>query len=467
MTPSPTTSSKKILIVDDEPSVVESLRMILCRENYQVFSATSVLEADKTLQSKSIDLVLTDIRLVGESGLDLVKLVHRDYPQTESIVLTAHGSIENAVEAIQAGAYDYITKPFTAEQLLLKIGKAVERRMLKQELSALKAHVAMNYGFDNIVGISRQIRTLKETAKRIAPTSITVLISGASGTGKELFARAIHCHSNRRDKQFIPIDCSAIPEALLESELFGHTKGSFTSAWRNKRGLLEEADEGTLFLDEVNNMPSSVQAKLLRFLQESEIRPVGSSQTRKVDVRVIAATNKDLDEMVAAGTFRDDLYYRLTVIPLYIPPLVERSEDVEMLTDYFLRKIAREMDLVSVSISHEAMERMRSYSWPGNVRELENTLRRAAALCGRECLGVDDITFVASALSAERFAQPLRESESDGPRSLAESQRTVIQNALQENNWNFTQTAQNLGIGRTTLWRKVKKYKLRRQREKI
>lgn len=459
-----TDSPIRILVVDDEDSMRNSLALVLRRKDYVISRAHDIRSALKMLERDEINLVITDLRLENESGLDLIAKIKADYPSTESILITAYGTIESAVEAIQAGAFDYITKPFSNDQLLLKVQKAVERQMMCQELTTLRQHVAMSYGFDNIVGISKPMMQLKETARRISSTGITVLISGDSGTGKELFARAIHHHSDRRDKAFVTIDCSAIPEGLLESELFGHTKGSFTSATNDHKGLLETADGGTIFLDEVNNMTLSIQAKLLRFLQESEIRPVGSSVTMKVDVRVLAATNRNLSEAVGRGDFREDLFYRLNVIPLHIPRLIDRAEDVEILIEYFLRVIAADMGRETLSISREAVDLMLKHNWPGNIRELENTLKRGAALCHSDHLGADDIIFIVSETRSTGCtpAVPTTTEKPEKKNLLAHTQRSVISNALEENNWNFTQTAQELGIGRTTLWRKVKKFDLQR-----
>ena len=462
----PAAAEITVLVVDDDAAACACIASVLKREKFNVLQAGSLKEARETLIRDAVDLVLTDLRIGADSGLDVIKLVQQSFPEIETILMTAFGSIENAVEAMHAGALDYITKPFSNQHLLVRVQKAVERKLMKRELNVLRQHVAMSYGFDNIVGISKPIVQLKETARRIAATDITVLITGPSGTGKELFARAIHHHSNRRSGNFVAVDCSAIPESLMESELFGHTRGSFTSAWQNKKGLFEEAYSGTLFLDEVSNMPQVTQAKLLRFLQDSEVRPVGALVSKKVNTRVIAATNKDLKEMVAHGTFREDLYFRLSVIPLYLPPLVDRAEDIEMLTHYFLRKIAHETGAGAKQISRHAVDRLLSYRWPGNVRELENTLKRGAALCTGDTIDADDIIFIVGERSpATDTSQPTTTSLIIKGGLLDNEQRTLILKTLTRNEWNFTKTASKLGIGRTTLWRKVKRYNLGRSVE--
>jgi len=454
-------NSNRVLIVDDEVSLRRTLSILLKSANYDTVEADTISSASKLLSSEKIDLVIVDLQLGDENGIDLIHIIKQKHSQTEAILITGYGSIENSVEAMQAGAFDYITKPFSNSELLMRISKALERKNMRQELQTLRQHVAMSYGFDNIVGISKIMEQVKETAKRVAPTDITVLITGASGTGKELFARAIHHHSQRRNGSFVAIDCSAIPETLLESELFGHIKGSFTSASRDKRGLLEEADGGTVFLDEISNMPLSVQVKLLRFLQDSIIKPVGSSVSRKVDVRIVGATNTNLAEMIAKGKFRDDLYYRLSVIPINLPSLIDRPEDIEILTHYFLRKIVGEINREGMTISRDAVEKLRAHHWPGNVRELENTLKRGATLCTTNHLESSDIIFITSDQSQTTDILPSHKTKLRlKGNTLDNNQRTLIVKALNDNKWNYTKTASELGIGRTTLWRKIKKYDL-------
>jgi DNA-binding NtrC family response regulator len=454
----------QMLVINNDTDLRRSLTLPLQTEGYQVVEATTTADGETALTQQEYDVVVTDLRPDDETGHNIVSIVKRHCPSAEVIVLTAADSTESADRAIKAGAVDTITGPFSDQQLLLKVRAAVERKQMRDELSTLRQHVAMSYGFDNIVGISKSMAQWKETARRIANTDITVLITGPSGSGKELFARAIHHHSDRRNQKFVTIDCSAIPEALLESELFGRVDESSASDRRHQIGLLEEADGGTVFLDEVSNMPTSVQVKLLRFLQDSELRSTGSSATKRVDVRVLAATNRELSELVTTGEFREDLYYRLNVIPLKVPSLIDRAEDTEMLTEYFIRKICREMGRETLSISREAVDRLISHSWPGNVRELENTLKRAIALCSEDQLSVGDISFVGGDhnQTSKATGEPRRTLRLRG-NLMDSSQRSVIAKALIENDWNFTKTATDLGIGRTTLWRKVKKYRLSRE----
>ena len=327
----------------------------------------------------------------------------------------------------------------------------------------MREEIAWKYGFDSLVGVSDSMTSLKGLASRVAGTDIAILITGESGTGKELLAKAIHYHSSRRRRRFIPIECTSIPENLLESELFGHTKGSFTSAHTDRKGLFEEGEGGTIFLDEVGDMPLTLQAKILRVLQESEIRPVGSSLSKKINVRIIAATNRDLSEMVKNGMFREDLFYRLNVLPMKISPLRERIDDIPFLADHFLKKENFDGG-EKITITSQALEKLMSHTWPGNVRELENTIKRALALSNSREIGDKDIIFIASQkLSTDYITRRVVSDIDSG--TLEESLKKRIETMLYANNWNVTQTASKLGIGRTTLWRKIKKYNIRKKNE--
>ncbi|MCK4857651.1 MAG: sigma-54-dependent Fis family transcriptional regulator [candidate division Zixibacteria bacterium] len=446
-----------ILIVDDDQILCSTLTKLLSGHGYDVAAAGSAEEADKLLGQTIYDLVVTDLRLPGRSGIDIIKNVKATMPDTELVMLTGHGSIDSAVEAMKLGAGDYLTKPFQDEELLLVIEKALHQQKLKNELKHLKRAFAETFNVDNIIGTSPAIKKIVDIVKQIAPQDISVLITGGSGTGKELFAKAIHNNSPRAECKFVAINCSAMPDLLLESELFGHVKGAFTSAAANKKGLFEEADGGTIFLDEVGDMSPSLQAKLLRVLQEEEIRPVGSNQTNRINVRVIAATNKALESLVAQNRFREDLYYRLNVISLKIPPLAERCEDIVPLAHHFLRKYCRHFKKTDMTLTQAACDKLVTHNWPGNVRELENTIKRAVALSISDTIDVANLFLMepvrmrTTTTAGDSIARGL---------SLAEMQQQHILRSLKENNWNYSLTASKLGIGRTTLWRKVKKFNL-------
>jgi DNA-binding NtrC family response regulator len=462
MSTSDENKNNPILVIDDETAQRRSAITALENAGYTAMEADSISVAIDTLENHDIDLVITDLHIGGGSGLEIIKLVKQSFPETETVLLTDYTSIESGGEAMQMGASDYVTRPYRDGRFLQKVQKTLERRKMRLELTALRQHVAMSYGFDNIVGISRSIIQLKETAQRIAPTDITTLITGASGTGKELFARAIHHHSERRNKRFVAIDCSTIPEALMESQLFGHRKSTDDSP-EYKPGLFDEADGGTGYLDRINEMPMRAQTGLLQLLQNSEVHPVGCRESHKVDVRIIAACDHDLSSLVAQNEFRDDLYYRLNVIGLHLPRLAERAEDIEILTEYFLRKISGELKKPTLTISRQAVDRLSSYAWPGNVRELENTLKRGAALCTGDRLETEDIMFIAGDRTAIEDISQSASTVTLKAGLLDNSQRTLIIKALNNNGWNYTRTAAELGIGRTTLWRKIKKYSLKNE----
>lgn len=445
-----------ILIVEDDTILRQTLARMFCNKGYHIEQASDVPEATLFMENEIFDLILTDYRLGKGTGMDVLEISKKLNPETGVIIMTAYGTVDTAVKAIQNGAADYLTKPFKNDELMVKVEMVLEQMNLRSEVRYLRQEVAQKYGFDNIIGSSKAISDLKKIIDRITGTDIAVLLTGESGTGKELVAKVLHHHSRRRSKAFIPINCTAIPESLLESELFGHVKGAFTSAVANKRGLFDEAEQGTIFLDEVGDLPYSIQAKLLRVLQEKEIRPVGGNKTHSIDVRVIAATNANLNYKVQRGEFREDLFYRLNVMPIHIPPLRERPEDIPALTEYFLRRIQHEYDISGVSLTADSLELFLKHNWPGNVRELENTLKRAVALSGGRQIGYEDIIFISRSQK-----EPAKSDARRNPRSLKEAQKLQILKSLEENSWNFTLTADQLGIGRTTLWRKVKKYDLK------
>lgn len=377
----------KILIVEDEKSMREVLKMLLEGESYEVTTASDGLEGVSYLDKDIFDLVITDMKMPKLSGLELLKRIKEISPETIVIVITAFGTTETAIEAMKLGAYDYINKPFNIEEIRLIVKKAIEKKRLSEELSVLRQKVETTYSVENIIGQSPKMQDLFRLIPRIAQSNSNVLITGESGSGKELFATAVHNLSHRKDKNFVTINCAAFPEGLLESELFGHMKGAFTGAMFNKQGLFEIADSGSLFLDEIGEMSVNLQVKLLRVLENGTFRRVGGTNDIKVDVRIISATNKELKEEIGAGKFREDLYYRLNVVPINIPPLRERKEDIPLLIDYFLRKISQ----TPKKVTPEAIKLLIDYQWKGNVRELENVIERVVLLTDRGEIKPDDL----------------------------------------------------------------------------
>ncbi|MGB9629808.1 MAG: sigma-54-dependent transcriptional regulator, partial [Thermodesulfobacteriota bacterium] len=374
----------RILVVDDEEIVCESCKRILEEEGYEVEIALSGEEALHKMKENSYDIVITDLKMPGMDGMEVLKNIRKDYPDTIVIMITGFATVETAVESMKLGAFDYIPKPFTPDEVSIVVKKAIDQKTLLLENIYLRQELQEKYGFHNIIGKSKKMQEIYRVIVKVAPTDSTVLIYGQSGTGKELIARAIHFNSPRRDKPFVPVDCAVLAENLLESELFGHVRGSFTGAVTTKPGLFEVADGGTVFLDEVGNISLGIQAKLLRVLQEKEFTPVGGTKPKKVDIRLISATNKDLEKMIKEGTFREDLYYRLNFVPIHLPPLKERQEDIPLLSVHFLKKFSEEMGKSIKGFTPEAMEKLMKYSWPGNVRELENMIGRTVVMIDEE-----------------------------------------------------------------------------------
>jgi two-component system response regulator AtoC len=381
----------QILLIDDESHNREALSLLLANAGYRVQSAESGEEALEILQKTPFEIVITDLFLPGVSGIDILKRVKEDSPYTNVILITGNASAETAVEAMKEGAFDYITKPFNFEKLKVQVSKALEKSRLVAENLYLRQQLRGKYKFDNIIGNSLAMQQVFSRMEKIVNTDSTILILGESGTGKELVAKAIHYNGARREKPFVAINCGAIPAELLESELFGHVRGSFTGAVADKQGKFEVANSGTIFLDEIGTMPMHLQMKLLRVLQEQEVERVGSSKKIKLNVRVISATNANLEEEVRKGRFREDLYYRLNVIPILLPPLRERREDVALLARHFLQKLCREMDRPLMSIAPAAMRALESYDWPGNVREMENVIERTVALTEHDSIERRDL----------------------------------------------------------------------------
>jgi DNA-binding NtrC family response regulator len=445
----------KILIVDDELSVRDSLRMIF-KKNYQVVLAGSSAEAWEKIQREEPDLIFLDIIMPEKDGMEMLKEIRKIQPLTPVVMLTATKTVKTAVEAMKLGAHDYINKPFDVEELILVAQKALESRDLRIENRRLREEVEERYRFDNIIGKSKEMREIYSTIKQIAEKNSTVLIHGESGTGKELVARAIHYNSLRKEKPFVPVNCAAIPETLIESELFGHEKGAFTDAQSRRIGHFEMAHQGTLFLDEVSELSLLTQAKILRALQEREFVRVGGTKTVSVDVRLISATNKNLEELMARGGFRSDLYYRINVVPLTIPPLRRRKEDILLLAQHFLEK---HTGGAKKRISPEAMDIFVAYDWPGNVRELENIIERIVVLTNVEDINPNDLP---ASLKTNSRVELIKQEVLDGRISFEDAERDfekdIILEALKKSNFVQTKAAELLGISRRILKYKMDKY---------
>jgi DNA-binding NtrC family response regulator len=442
------------LVVEDEAVMADMLVSFFGEQRYSASACSSGEEALERVRREDVDLVLLDVHLPEMSGIDLLERLRAERPDTPAIVMTAFGSVSTAVEAMKLGAEDYISKPFQLDELLIVVRRALERRNLKREVEHLRNVVHGLYDFSNIIGRSKPMQDLFEVIKRIAQRrDASVLILGSTGTGKELVARAIHHNSDRREGPFIPINCSAIPETLMESELFGHQKGSFTGAHESRPGLIEEADGGTIFLDEINSISLNMQVKLLRVLQERTVRRVGGRQSTPIDVRFISATNTDLEEMVRANTFRQDLFYRLNVVPIRIPDLKDRREDIPLLVQHFLNSFAARAGELVRRFSPDAMRVLMTHNWPGNVRELENAVEYALTMGAGDALGVDDLP--------EKVTNPDRdiveESALDGV-ALSEVERRYILRVLKKMGGHQIKTAQVLGIDRRTLYRRLRQY---------
>jgi two-component system response regulator PilR (NtrC family) len=447
----------RILVVDDERSMRELLAIVLKREGYEVLLADSGTEAIRVLDNEPIDLLISDIRMPDLSGVEVLRAAKRADQDVIGIMITAFASTESAVEALRLGAYDYLSKPFDVEELKIVVRNALERRQLRQENALLKRVLQTNHQFSNLIGRSEAMRAVFRLIETVAPTNSTILITGESGTGKELVARAIHFNSLRKDRPFVAVNCAALPETLLESELFGHVKGAFTDATTNKKGLLEVADKGTAFLDEIADMTPLMQVKLLRVLQERRFRRLGGTDEIAADIRIIAATNRDLGRLVAEGKFREDLYYRINVIPVHLPPLRERPEDIPLLAEHFVAKFSRQMDKPITGLSRAALRLLQAYHWPGNVRELENAIERAVALERGSTIAAESLQL--GALAPVRV-EPLPESGFDLERHVQEIEREYIQEALRRAGGVKVKAADLLGMSFRSFRYYMKKYNL-------
>ena len=445
-------STNSILIVDDDREMRNLLKDILEEHDYRVTVAQEGREALERLGSREYLVVLTDLRMKGLDGFEILDEIIQRHPACNVIMMTAFGTVESAVEAMKQGAFDYLTKPINTEELLVTIEKAFREARLRKEVACLRKQVNREYSFDQILGKSKSMREVLDLTRRVADSQTNILITGESGTGKELVARAIHFNSSRKDAPFIPVNCAAIPEQLLESELFGHVKGAFTDARSDKRGLFEEAQSGTLFLDEISEMPITLQAKLLRAVQEREIRRVGATRSMPVTARIIASTNLLLAEEVKAKRFREDLYYRLNVIEIRLPPLRERKEDIPLLCDALFHKLTAGRDRLMKGITESALELLVDYHWPGNVRELENVIERAVTLAPGETVTVGTLPATIRDANGER---QLIEEGVERLLSMGEIERAYIKRILEKTRGNKLQAAQILKIDRKTLYRKL------------
>ncbi|HEX4054815.1 MAG TPA: sigma-54 dependent transcriptional regulator [Tepidisphaeraceae bacterium] len=455
----------RILILDEDRIILQSLSQFLSREGYDVRTYDVPDEGLTVLESGQIEVLLADTNMPGLKAAEFLRDVRRRAPQVVTIVITGYGSIEGAVEATKMGAFDYLTKPIVDDEIRVVVEKAVRQQSLMFENQTLRQQLDLRFGFENIVGHDYKMLKIFDLAEAVADSRTTVLMTGESGTGKSLLARAIHHRSPRRDKPFVEVSCGALPETLLESELFGHVKGAFTGAIADKPGRFLAADGGALFLDEINSASPAMQVKLLRVLQERSFEPVGSSQTKHVDVRVILASNVDLTELVAAQKFRQDLYYRINVVTIRLPSLRERLGDIPLLSGNFLRQFCKESGREILGFTEAAMAALQRYDWPGNVRELENAIERAVVLCRRPHVDVEDLpeifqTTPAVRTSASAVAAEIPEAPMPLETALEGPERRIIEAALKRNDWNRQATAAELDINRTTLYKKMRKFQL-------
>ncbi len=449
------TAKEKILVVEDEKSMNEVLRILLESEGFDVTSAYDGSEGIEYLKKDIYDLVITDIRMPGVDGFEVLKKAKELSPDTVVIMITAFGTNESVIEAMKLGAYDYIHKPFQVEEIRIIVNKALEKRRMKREIELLREEIRTNYRLENIIGKSEKMQSLLSSLPKIAQSDANVLITGESGSGKELVAKALHNLSSRADKKFVAINCATFPEGLLESELFGYMKGAFTGAVQNKEGLLELADGGTLFLDEIGEMPIALQAKLLRVIETGTFRRLGGLKDITVDIRVVAATNRNLKEAIKEGLFREDLYYRLNVIPIHIPPLRERKEDIPLLIDYFLKKTGAP----SIKFSPEAMRIMLAYEWKGNVRELENMIERIVLLSEREYILPEDLPVeIKGSVQMGGQIPELTELGIDLDKVLEDIERSYLKKALELTGGVKTEAAKLLNLTFRSFRHRLYKY---------
>lgn len=461
------TNTFKILVVDDEPIVCQSCFKVLSKAGYLVETLQSSRVALERVKEEAFDLAIVDLRMPGIDGMEFLQLAKETRPELLVIMITGYSTIENAVDAMKIGASDYIPKPFTPGELVMRVEKLLEKRNLIQENRYLRQELQNRYKFKNIIGRSQKMQDVFRIVEKVAPTDSTVLILGESGTGKELIARAIHYNSLRRGREFIPVECTSLSETLLESELFGHIKGSFTGATMTKPGLFEVANGGTFFLDEIGNLPMGTQTKLLRVLQEREIKPVGGTTLIKVDIRLVAATNKDIETMVKENTFRDDLFYRINVVPIFLPPLRERKGDIPLLANFFLEKYNREREKNIRGFAGEVLNIFEEYDWPGNVREFENIVERMVVMADEDIIqaehlpanmkkrkNVNEIPIPQNRVELKKIKKKARED------IVKEIDRAFVIQALKRNEWNITRAAKEIGMKRQNFQSLMKKCRI-------
>ncbi|NJD57005.1 MAG: sigma-54-dependent Fis family transcriptional regulator [Nitrospirae bacterium] len=442
--------SYKVLVVDDERDICRALEFLLSREGYRVATAYNGQDAVRKIETEEFDLVISDLKMEGMTGLEVLEKALEINPNLIVIIMTAFASVESAVEAMKKGASDYLVKPFINEDVKMTVRRLLEHKTVVMENLILRQQLSQKFGSKEFVGISPQILSVFEMLQKVIPTRSNILILGESGTGKGMVAEVVHSNSQRKDKPFISINCSAIPENLLESELFGYKKGAFTGATTDKKGLITMADQGTLFLDEIGDMPLGLQAKILKVIETGEVLPVGDTKSLHADVRIVAATNKNLEEQIAKGLFREDLYYRLNVIEVKIPPLRERREDISVLARHFAEKCSKANNKKVAGISDEAMEILYGYPWPGNIRELRNVIERAVVLVSGDQIEPDDLPERIRTQQGAKTSRSLKD-------KMEYCESKIIKETLEAHNWSKEDTAKTLDVDLATLYRKIKK----------